>query len=108
MLCDRVAIIDKGKVISQGTPKELTSKQGDSGITIDLSETDIDLKPHLKDFSFSYDNGRMHFTTNDPEGDLPKIINILTKTGCHIHRVETTKASLEDVFLKLTGKGINE
>ena len=50
----------------------------------------------------------MHFTTNDPEGDLPKIINILTKTGCHIHRVETTKASLEDVFLKLTGKGINE
>ena len=36
------------------------------------------------------------------------IINILTKTGCHIHRVETTKASLEDVFLKLTGKGINE
>ena len=108
MLCDRVAIIDKGKVISQGTPKELTSKQGDSGITIDLSETDIDLKPHLKDFSFSYDNGRMHFTTNDPEGDLPKIINILTKTGCHIHRVETTKSSLEDVFLKLTGKGINE
>ena len=108
MLCDRVAIIDKGKVISHGTPKELTSIQGDSGITIDLSETDIDIKSHLKGFSFSQNNGRIHFTTNDPESDLPKIINILTKIGCHIHRVETTKASLEDVFLKLTGKGINE
>ena len=36
MLCDQVAIIDNGKVITQGTPKELTSKQGDSGITIEL------------------------------------------------------------------------
>ena len=37
-----------------------------------------------------------------------KKVNNLTKIGCHIHRVETTKSSLEDVFLKLTGKGINE
>ena len=108
MLCDQVAIIDNGKVITQGTPKELTSKQGDSGITIELSETDIDIKPHLKKFSFSHIDGRIHFTTHDPEMDLPEIINILTKIGCHIHRVETTKSSLEDVFLKLTGKGINE
>ena len=36
------------------------------------------------------------------------IINLLTNAGCHIQRVETTKSSLEDVFLSLTGKGINE
>jgi hypothetical protein len=39
---------------------------------------------------------------------LQKIINLLTNAGCHIQRVETTKSSLEDVFLSLTGKGINE
>ena len=59
-------------------------------------------------FSYSHDNERIHFISNDLEGDLPKIINVLTKAGCHIQRVETTKSSLEDVFLKLTGKGINE
>ena len=51
---------------------------------------------------------RIHFVSSNPETDLPKIINKLTKAGCHIQRVETTKSSLEDVFLKLTGKGINE
>jgi len=102
MLCDQVAIITKG------TPKNLTGEQGDSGITINLSETEVDLKNHLKEFSYSLDDERIHFVSSDPEGDLPKIINKLTKAGCHIQRVETTKSSLEDVFLKLTGKGINE
>ena len=44
MLCDQVAIIDNGEVITKGTPKNLTGKQGDSGITINLSETEVDLK----------------------------------------------------------------
>jgi len=44
----------------------------------------------------------------DPEEALPEIINALTRQGCHVQRVETTKSSLEDVFLSLTGKGINE
>ena len=108
MLCDQVAIIDNGEVITKGTPKNLTGKQGDSGITINLSETEVNLKNHLKEFSYSLDDERIHFLSNDPEGDLPKIINKLTKAGCQIQRVETTKSSLEDVFLKLTGKGINE
>ena len=107
-LCDKVAIIDKGKVIIEGTPKDLTGKQGNSGITINMSETEVDLKTYLNGFSYSHENERIHFISNDPEGDLPKIINVLTKAGCHIQRVETTKSSLEDVFLKLTGKGINE
>lgn len=108
MLCDQVAIIDNGEVITKGTPKNLTGKQGDSGITINLSETEVDLKNHLKEFSYSLDDERIHFVSSDPEADLPKIINKITKAGCHIQRVETTKSSLEDVFLKLTGKGINE
>ncbi len=53
MLCDQVAIIDNGEVITKGTPKNLTGEQGDSGITINLSETEVDLKNHLKEFSYS-------------------------------------------------------
>ena len=38
---------------------------------------------------------------------MPKIISLLSSAGAHIQRIETDKASLEDVFLNLTGKGIN-
>ena len=58
--------------------------------------------------TYTNNEGRLHFTTQEPEENLPKIINLLTNAGCHIQRVETTKSSLEDVFLSLTGKGINE
>ena len=108
MLCDKVAIIDKGKVIKEGSPKSLTSQSGKSGININLSDTDINLDRILSDFTYTNDDGRLHFTTQEPEETLPVIINLLTNAGCHIQRVETTKSSLEDVFLSLTGKGINE
>ena len=108
MLCDKVAIIDKGKVIKEGSPKSLTSQSGKSGININLSDTDINLNHILSDFTYTNDDGRLHFTTQEPEETLPVIINLLTNAGCHIQRVETTKSSLEDVFLSLTGKGINE
>ena len=39
MLCDKVAIIDSGKVITEGSPKELIGKDSMSGITIFLSES---------------------------------------------------------------------
>ena len=108
MLCDKVAIIDKGKVIKEGSPKSLTSQSGKSGININLSDTDINLDPILRGFTYTNNDGRLHFTTQEPEETLPIIINLLTNAGCHIQRVETTKSSLEDVFLSLTGKGINE
>lgn len=108
MLCDKVAIIDKGNVIKEGTPKALTSQLGKAGITINISDNDLDLHESLSDFTFTHTEGRLHFTIQDPEEALPIIINKLTQIGCHIQRVETTKSSLEDVFLNLTGKGINE
>ncbi|MGY8786668.1 MAG: ATP-binding cassette domain-containing protein [Fidelibacterota bacterium] len=108
MLCDRVAIIDKGRVIKEGSPKELTSKLGQAGITIIINDTKTELESCLKSFSYTQEGGCLHFTTKDPEEALPKIINTLTTAGCHIQRVETKKSSLEDVFLSLTGKGINE
>jgi ABC-type multidrug transport system ATPase subunit len=44
----------------------------------------------------------------DAETEISKIISLISKNGCQIQRVETTKSSLEDVFLSLTGRGINE
>jgi len=108
MLCDKVAIINKGRVITEGSPKELMSKLGDAGITIHVTDMDTETESCLKDFTYTREDNRFHFTTADPEETMPKIIAALTREGCHIQRVETTRSSLEDVFLSLTGKGINE
>ena len=108
MLCDKVAIIDSGKVITEGSPKELIGKDSMSGITILLSESFQGVENILNDYTFTQDDKRIHFSTKDPEGDMPKIIRILSEAGAHIQRIETDKSSLEDVFLNLTGKGINK
>jgi len=107
LLCDKVAIIDSGKVISKGSPKELIGKDSVSGITVFLSEVFDDSKNVLNSFIYNKEDKRLHFTTQDPENDMPKIISLLSSAGAHIQRIETDKASLEDVFLNLTGKGIN-
>ena len=108
LLCDKVAIIDSGKVITEGSPKELIGKDSNSGITVYLSEPFEDSDNTLNDFTYNQEDKRLHFITGDPENDLPNIIKLLSNSGAHIQRIETNKASLEDVFLNLTGKGINQ
>ena len=108
LLCDKVAIIDSGKVITEGSPKELIGKDSNSGITVYLSEPFEDSDNTLNDFTYNQEDQRLHFITGDPENDLPNIIKLLSNSGAHIQRIETNKASLEDVFLNLTGKGINQ
>lgn len=107
MLCDKVAIIDKGKIIANDSPKNLTRQLGKAGIMITLSGWDDNLKNVLSDFQYTYKEGCIYFTVKDPESELPKIIHILSQYGAHIQRVETKKSSLEDVFLHLTGKNIH-
>jgi ABC-2 type transport system ATP-binding protein len=108
LLCDEVAIIDKGEIIAEGSPEDLTRQLGKAGITIQLSGWKDEINSLLKEFNYTHSNGRLHFTVRDAEEDMPRIIKILSQEGCHIQHVDTEKSSLEDVFLNLTGKGIDE
>jgi hypothetical protein len=54
-----------------------------------------------------FDDGRLHFSLLDPEKEMATIIKILTKNDCYVQSVSADKASLEDVFLDLTGDKIN-
>ena len=54
------------------------------------------------------EKNRLHFSVKDPDQALPKIIKILSEANVHINSIDSTRSSLEDVFLNLTGKGINE
>lgn len=108
ILCEDVAIIDKGKVITEGSPKDLIRELGTAGITITLTNWCENLDGILQDYTYVREDGRLHFQSRDPEAELPSIIDTLSTAGCHIQSVESNRSSLEDVFLHLTGKGINE
>ena len=107
-LCENVAIIDNGKVITNDSPKNLTGQLGKDGITIELSGWGDNIANALSEYKFSFHEGRLHLAVKGPELVLPKIIQILTRHGAHIHHVDTDKSSLEDVFLSLTGKDIHD
>ena len=108
LLCEYVSIIHRGKVITEGTPKNLISQLGKAGITVHLTKWDDTLPALLQSYSYTQNNSQLHFTVKDAETEISKIISLISKNGCQIQRVETTKSSLEDVFLSLTGRGINE
>ena len=108
MLCEKVAIIDEGKILKEGKPTVLTKEFGDSGITIHIGDNKINLEPLLSNYNYTFENNRLHFSVKDPDKELPRIIKTLSETKIHINSIESNRSSLEDVFLSLTGKGINE
>ena len=108
LLCENVAIIDNGKILKMGAPKELTRELGEAGITVVLENLNGLNKKDLENYKYTNDKNRLHFSVKDPDEELPKIIRVLSNAGIHIQKIESNKSSLEDVFLNLTGKGINE
>ena len=105
-LCDKVAIIDQGKIVTEGSPQELISKLGTGSIEIKLH--DIPSELNIEPWEFSRIDNVIHIPTSNPEKDMPKIINILTRLNLGIEEVKICKSSLEDVFLELTGQSILE
>ena len=107
LLCENVAIIDEGKILKEGNPKSLTRELGTAGITVHVSNSDGDLGKYISDYNYTMDDNRLYFSVKDPDLELPKIIKLLSDAQVHINSIESNRSSLEDVFLDLTGRGLN-
>ena len=107
-LCENIAIIDEGKILKKGSPKELTQELGSSGITIKVGDAKNKFNSFLSDYSYTFSDNRLHFSVKNPDIAMPDIIQKLSKNNIKIQSVESNSSSLEDVFLDLTGKGIDE
>ena len=53
------------------------------------------------------DDNRLYFSVKDPDLELPKIIKLLSNAQVHINSIKSSRSSLEDVFLDLTGRGLS-
>jgi ABC-2 type transport system ATP-binding protein len=114
-LCDRLAIVDHGQIIAEGTPSELIERLGghhvvefeasgnsSSGAALDAWRT----LPGVE--SVRHDDGLLSLTVREPHLTIPALLNAVEKHGSQLLHLTTRQASLEDVFVNLTGRHLRE
>ncbi|MED5475654.1 MAG: ABC transporter ATP-binding protein [Candidatus Neomarinimicrobiota bacterium] len=104
-LCDTVAIIDNGKIIKEGSPKSLIQSMGDSKLEIKVKNLDKDLKI---DKEHIISDNLLQIPSKNPEKEMIWWIEELKDNNIRIEDVRISKSNLEDVFLKLTGRSLND
>ncbi len=102
-LCDRIAIIDQGLIIAEGTPKALVEKYcGNATISLPAA-FNINVLNRL-DVQWKKEGATIRINTDYTE----KILKQLTETGEDLSGISVASANLEDVFLTLTGRQLRE
>ena len=104
-LCETVSIINDGKIIVTDSPDKLTQAHGMSGLEITLTSRVNDLK--LDPWTYNNIDGKIHVNMDHPEREMAAVINQISEQGGGIENVRIYRSSLEDVFLKLTGKSLH-
>ena len=107
LLCERVGIIDKGKLIVEDSVPNLKKLVNNSSIEIQLQKN-IDDMSFLKKYKFNVNKNIFHIFTESPNLELPSIILKFSEQNIKIEDIHIPKTSLEDVFLDLTGRKIND
>ncbi len=110
-LCDRVAIIDHGKMVVTGAPSELKDSLGGDIITISIKEN-ADVSElirgveHVKEVK--NENGAYRIKVESGEITAPLIIETLRKKGYTVTKLSLTEPTLNEVYLEYTGRAIRD
>jgi len=112
-LCDRLAIIDHGKVIAAGTLAELRGMLGERDIlrlTGSFAETQVrEAIDRLNDAELlQVDDGALRLALGGATRRLPEVFECLNQAGAEIRETTVAQPSLESLFLSLTGKDLRE
>jgi len=112
-LCDRISIIDHGQAIASGTPAQLIEQLGGRQM-VEFDATDND--PGAKEVWRSLpgveavheEGGGVILSVRETHETIPPLLAALQKRGARLLRLTTRQASLEDVFVHLTGRHLRE
>lgn len=114
-LCDRLAIVDHGEIIAEGTPSELIERLGGHHVVeFEASGNSSDgtalsawrTLPGVE--SVRHDDGLVSLTVREPHLTIPALLDAVEKHGSQLLHLTTRQASLEDVFVNLTGRHLRE
>ena len=113
ILCDRVIILDKGKIIASGTTDEL-KELTNIGEKLSIEVIELD-KKHVEEIEkfknvdkVTYDNNILLITYKKGKNNLVEIIDYLKKESIKYNKIFMMRPTLNDVFLELTGKDLRD
>jgi len=109
-ICDRVAIMDKGKIVALDKPHILKKTIGGEP-SIHVRVKDSQTKKALsilKEYKISSRDSEIHISAENPWETMMEVSNKLTSQEVLIEKIEIAEPTLEDVFVKLTGRKLTE
>jgi len=114
-LCDRVAVVDHGKVIALGTPKSLIASLGAEHViefAVDdvakgrVEESSLRVLPSVE--AVAQEAGAWRLTVREVHRAVPALLAMLSERGAEPTQLTTHHATLEDVFMSLTGRRLRD
>lgn len=111
MYCDRIAIIDKGKIVKIGSPKELKESIGGDLVVIQTDRPDIAVKV-ISDIpgvvSLNQVDSQLRVKVRNGEETAPEIMEALVKNKVKVQRISITQPTMDEVYMEYTGKSLRE
>ncbi|HMD18639.1 MAG TPA: ABC transporter ATP-binding protein [Terriglobales bacterium] len=121
-LCDRLAIVDHGEIIAEGTPSDLIDRLGghhvvefqvskEAGKNANGNDNDNNLErwrslPSVE--SVRREDSTVCLSVREPHLTIPALLDVVNRDGHQLEHLSTRQASLEDVFVQLTGRHLRE
>ena len=115
-LCDRLAIVDHGQIIAEGSPSDLIDRLGGHHV-VEFSASSNGAGPASEAHtwrslpgveSVREDDGLIALNVKEPHLTIPALLDVIEQQGRELEHLTTRQASLEDVFVRLTGRHLRE
>jgi ABC-2 type transport system ATP-binding protein len=111
-LCDRVLVIDHGKIIAEGVPDELKRRIAGDVVTLSVDGDPAKARAVLADHpgvrETSVDGKAIRMTVEQGEEALPAMLRVLDEHGLTLTSIQLARPTLDDVFLTLTGRSLRD
>ncbi len=113
-LCDRLAIVDHGQIIAEGSPADLIDRLGGHHV-VEFSVSGNSDGASLQAWrglpsveSVREDEGVIALNVKEPHLTIPALLEVVGQRGSELQHLTTRQASLEDVFVRLTGRHLRD
>lgn len=110
-LCDRIGIMDHGRILQLGTPRELiASLDQPTYAEIEFQAVAPDVAPFAACLGLPVEAKHEHWSVglSDPKVDLQRVMDCVTALDLPMQQLHVRRASLEDVFLQRTGRSLRD
>lgn len=113
ILCDRIIILDKGKIIAEGTKEELKEMTKiEEKITLEIDSLNEEIINEIKEFknvdNVTYDRNILVVTYKKGKNNINELMDYLKNKKVNYNKIFVERPTLNDVFLELTGKDLRD